>query len=44
MKEQDEKKAYTTPTVEQLGAVNELTLGSRDDHDSWGGNNGHNQP
>jgi hypothetical protein len=37
MKEQEEKKEYTTPTVEQLGAVSELTLGSghsNHDHDA----------
>jgi len=28
----EEKKVYTSPTVEELGAVSELTLGSRGDN------------
>jgi hypothetical protein len=35
---EQEKKSYSTPTVEQLGAVRELTLGSRDNN---GGGSGH---
>lgn len=31
MKEQeDKKKTYSSPTVDHLGAVSDLTLGSRD--------------
>jgi hypothetical protein len=43
MKEQEqEKKSYTSPTVEPLGAVRELTLGSRDDRGGDDHGHGHN--